>query len=69
MSGMVRVTGEINILTYTKCHTFSESQAQADLNDDENFRNGQDVGNVRNSGMSVQIPSFIPFQNHNLELI
>ena len=43
MSGMVRMTGEINILTYTKCHTFSESQNRADLNDDENFRNGRNV--------------------------
>ena len=32
----------------TKCHTFSEPQARGDLNDDGNFRNGWDFGNVRN---------------------
>ena len=33
-----------------KCHTFSEPQAQGDLNDDGNFRNGRDFENVRNVG-------------------
>ena len=37
MSGMSRQTADI------KFYTFSEAQAQADLNDDGNFRN---VGNV-----------------------
>ena len=53
------------------CHTFLEPQAQADLNDDGNVRNGKNVGNVRNfgnirnaeiSGMSGS--SVIPFRNH-----
>ena len=41
--------------TDTKCHTFLEPQARADLNDDGNVRNGRNVGNVSNaeiSGMS-----------------
>ena len=35
-----------------KCHTFTEPQPRAGLNDDGNFRNGgyfKNVGNVRNA--------------------
>ena len=31
-----------------KCHTFSEPQLQADLNENGNFRNGENVRNVGN---------------------
>ena len=64
--------------TVIKCDTFLEAQVPADLNDDRNFGNVTDWGNVRNAGMSGmfrisgmlgQTSSVIPFQNHNLELI
>ena len=47
MSGMLRIQER---QTDTKCHTFSESQAQGDLIDDGNFRNGLDFGIVWNVG-------------------
>ena len=31
-----------------KCHTFSEPQPRADLNENGNFRNGENVRNVGN---------------------
>ena len=40
MMGMLRMSG----------HTFLEPQAQADLNDDRNIRNG---GNVRKAGHNL----------------
>ena len=40
-------------MTDIKCHTFSEPQPRADLNEDGNFRNG---GNVRN----IQNGTFLP---------
>ena len=40
----------VKTLPDTKCHTFLEPQARADLNDDGNVRNGRNVGNVRNFG-------------------
>ena len=55
-------------MTDTKCHTFWESQARADLNDDGNFWNGENIGMLRISGMLGQTSSVIPFRNHNLEL-
>ena len=71
MSGMWRMLGEKD---RTKCHTFLEQQARADLNDDGNVRNFRNVRNVEISGMlrmsgHRQTPSVIHFWNHKLELI
>ena len=38
----------VRTLTDTKCQTFLEPDAPADLNDDGNVRNDRNVGNVRN---------------------
>ena len=57
-------------LTDTKCNTFSEPQARADLNEDGNFGNGGNVrmsGMLTISGMSEQTSSVIPFWNHTLK--
>ena len=40
----------VKTLPDTKCHTFLEPQARADLNDDGNVRNGRNVRNVWNVG-------------------
>ena len=45
-----RNDGNVKTLPDTKCYTFLEPQAQADLNDDGNVRNGRNVGKVRNIG-------------------
>ena len=51
MSEMLRISVEtVRHQVLYKCLTFSETQAQAGLNDDGNFRNGGDFGNVRNVG-------------------
>ena len=47
---------------------FSKSQAGAELNNDSYFRNGGNVENFRNVGTDIT-SSFLPFRNHNLELI
>ena len=48
MSGMLKFWECQERQTDTKYHTFSEQQAQAELNNDGYFRNGENVGNVRN---------------------
>ena len=63
MSGQTARHTDIN------CQIFSEPQAQADLNDDENFINR---GNVRNDGnvrTDRQTTGVIPYQEHKLKLI
>ena len=44
----VRNVKNVKTLPDTKCHTFLEPQARADLNDYGNVINGRNVGNVRN---------------------
>ena len=80
MVGMSGLSGKTKMLTDTKCYTFSDPQAQADLNDYRYFRNGGNVGNLRNVGnvrnvenfrnvrSDRQTPSIIHFWNNMLDL-
>ena len=64
MSGMLRISRDRHKVSY-----IFEPQARADLNDDGNFWNGDNIGMLRISGMLGQTSSVIPFRIHNLELI
>ena len=47
--GNFRNDENVRTLTDTKCQTFLEPEAPADLNDDGNVRNSKNVGNIRNA--------------------
>ena len=59
-----------------KCHTFSEPQAQTDLNDDDeeddnNTHNNDHINedNKEEDDDNEKLSSVIPFRNHKLNLI
>ena len=71
-------------LSIVKCHTFSEPQAQPDLNDDDDDNNDDDINNINANDIKEdykeeeeddeklffsKVSSVIPFWNHKLGVI